>query len=143
MNLKRQVALIMICWILSFCGIRQENSGIILYQLNNSAWRKRKKGMTFKEWFLYTRYREEIPKILLLLYFVIAFGHPLVLAICFLLHLLGPYPEIGGNLAKGAMWFDLGWMLILEIAFWNWPDRAHNYSRWIKKRRGMPPKKKK
>ena len=76
------------------------------------------------------------------LYFVITVGHPLVLAVCFLLYLVGPYPEIGGNIAKGAMWFDIGWVLILEIAFWNWPERTPNYSRWIK-RRGMQPKKKK
>lgn len=98
--------------------------------------------MTFQEWFLYTRYRKELPKILVRLYFVITVGHPLVLAVCFLLYLVGPYPEIGGNIAKGAMWFDIGWVLILEIAFWNWPERTPYYSRWIK-RRGMPPKKKK
>lgn len=143
MNLQRQVALIAICYFLSFWCIRQELSGIIMYQLNNSAWKKRKKGMTFKEWLLYTRYREEIPKTLLLLYFVIMVIHSLGLAICFLLHLLGPFPEIGGNIAKGIMWFDIGWLVILEVAFWNWPYRAPKYSRWIKKKRGMPPKKKK
>jgi hypothetical protein len=143
LNLQRQVALIMICWILSFWCIQQENSGIIVYQLNNSAWKKRKKGMTFKEWLLYTKYRKEIPRAMLLLYFAIVVIHPLVLVICFLLYLLGPYPEIGGNFAKGVMWFDVGWLVILEIAFWNWPDKSPNYSRWIKKRSGMPPKRKK
>ena len=114
-----------------------------MYQLNNSAWKKRKKGMTFKEWFFYTRYRKEIPRVMLLLYFVIVVIHPSVLVICFLLYLLGPHPEIGGNFAKGVMWFDVGCLVILEVAFWNWHDRSPNYSRWIKKRRGMPPKRKK
>lgn len=78
--------------------------------------------MRFKEWFLYTRYREEIPKILLRLYFVVVIAHPSILAICFLLYFLGPYPEIGGNLAKGIMWFDVGWLMIVWIAFWDWPS---------------------
>ena len=103
MNIQRQAALILICWVLAFWEVRGELSGIIVYQLNNSAYKKRKKGMRFKEWFLYTRYREEIPKILLRLYFVVVIAHPSILAICFLLYFLGPYPEIGGNLAKGIM----------------------------------------
>lgn len=98
--------------------------------------------MTFKEWFLYTRYREEIPKILLFLYFFIVIGHPLVLLVFFLIYLMGPYPEIVGNLVKGVAAFDIGWQLIYAIAFWDWPNRLPKYSRWIKKKRGMPPKKK-
>ena len=141
MNLQRQAALIAICWFLAFWCIRSDLSGIIRYQLNKNAQKKRKKGMMFKEWFLYTRYREELPKVMLLLYFAVVVVHPVVLAICFLLHLLGPCPELGGYFAKGVMYFDIGWLLILEIAFWNWPDRAPKYPRWIKKRRGMPPKK--
>lgn len=143
MTIQRQAALILICWVLAFWEVRGELSGIIVYQLNNSAYKKRKKGMRFKEWFLYTRYREEIPKILLRLYFVVVIAHPSILAICFLLYLLGPYPEIGGNLAKGIMWFDVGWLLILWIAFWDWPSSFPKYSRWIKKKRGMPPKRRK
>ena len=103
MNIQRQTALILICWVWSFWAVRWEFSNIVDYQLNKNAVKKRKKGMTLKEWFLYTRYREEIPKLLLFLYFVIVIGHPLVLAICFLLFLLGPYPEIGGNVAKDLL----------------------------------------
>ncbi len=143
MNIQRQTALILICWVWSFWAVRWEFSNIVDYQLNKNAGKKRKKGMTLKEWFLYTRYREEIPKLLLFLYFVIVIGHPLVLAICFLLFLLGPYPEIGGNVAKGVMVFDIGWELLYAIVFWDWPNRFPKYSRWIKKKRGMPPKRRK
>jgi len=142
MSLERQIALILICWILAFISIRSLLSGIIAYQLNSSASKKRKKGQTFAEWFLYARYRKEIPKILLLLYFVIAFGHPSVLLACLILHLVGPYPEIGGILAKGAGCFDIVWTVIYALMFWS-RDSAPAYSRWIKKKRGMPPKKKK
>lgn len=134
--------ILVLCWVLTFFSIRLELSNIIEYQLNKNAFKKRKKGMTFKEWFLYTRYREEIPKILLFLYFFIVIGHPLVLLVFFLIYLMGPYPEIVGNLVKGVAAFDIGWQLIYAIAFWDWPNRLPKYSRWIKKKRGMPPKKK-
>ncbi len=82
MRLQNQIAIILLCWAVAFFYIRWLLSGIISYQLNNSAYKKRKKGMRFKEWFLYSRYREEISKILLLLYFVIVFGHPLMTLVC-------------------------------------------------------------
>ena len=103
MNLQVQIIILVLCWVLTFFSIRLELSNIIEYQLNKNAFKKRKKGMTFKEWFLYTRYREEIPKILLFLYFFIVIGHPLVLLVFFLIYLMGPYPEIVGNLVKGAV----------------------------------------
>ena len=142
MNLQVQIIILVLCWVLTFFSIRLELSNIIEYQLNKNAFKKRKKGMTFKEWFLYTRYREEIPKILLFLYFFIVIGHPLVLLVFFLIYLMGPYPEIVGNLVKGVAAFDIGWQLIYAIAFWDWPNRLPKYSRWIKKKRGMPPNKK-
>lgn len=142
MNLQVQIIILVLCWVLTFFSIRLELSNIIEYQLNKNAFKKRKKGMTFKEWFLYTRYREEIPKILLFLYFFIVIGHPLVLLVFFLIYLMGPYPEIVGNLVKGVAAFDIGWQLIYAIAFWDWPNRLPKYSRWIKMKRGMPPKKK-
>lgn len=142
MRLQNQIAIIILCWALAFISIRSLLSGIISYQLNNSAYKKRKKGMRFKEWFFYSRYREEIPKILLLLYFVIVFGHSLMVLVCLLLHLVGPYPEIGGVLTEGVMIFDFAWTVLYGLMFWS-RDSAPAYSRWIKKKRGMPPKRRK
>lgn len=73
---------------------------------------------------------------------MIVFGHPSVLLICVVLQILGPYPEIGGILAKGVGVFNLAWAAIYSIMFWERNDDAV-YSRWIKKKRGMPPKKRK
>lgn len=142
MRLQNQIAIILLCWAVAFFYIRWLLSGIISYQLNNSAYKKRKKGMRFKEWFLYSRYREEIPKILLLLYFVIVFGHPLMTLVCLFLYLVGPYPEIGRVLVTGVMIFDFGWQVIYVLAFWT-RDSKPDYSRWIKKKRGIPPKRRK
>ena len=79
MNLQRQIMIITICWLFAFFSIRQEISNIMEYLLNKSAFKKRNKDMTFKEWFLYTRFRKEIPKIMLFLYVLIVIGHPLIL----------------------------------------------------------------
>ena len=101
MSLQRQIAIIILCWALAIFYIRWILSGIISYQLNNSALKKRQKGITFKERLLYSRYREEIPKAFLYLYFLIMIGHPFILFVCLVLQVLGPYNEIGGMLAKG------------------------------------------
>lgn len=143
MNLQRQVVLIMICWALAIVYIRWILAGIIGYQLNNSAFKKRQKGITFKERFLYSRYREEIPKVFLYLYFIILIVHPFVLFGCLILQVLGPYDGIGGILAKGVAGFDVTWLFLYFLAFWVGRGSTPNYSRWIKKKRGMPPKRKK
>ena len=62
---------ILLCWLLSFWIIRWYLWGIKIYPLNPSARKKRKKGETIREWFFYTRYRQEIPKFFLGLYFVV------------------------------------------------------------------------
>lgn len=139
MSLQNQVAIIILCWALAIFYIRWIISGIIAYQLNNSALKKRKKGITFKERLLYSRYREEIPKVFLYLYFLIMIGHPSVLVVCLILHVLGPYDGIGGTLAKGVADFDIAWLLLYILAFWVGRGSGPHYSRWIKKS-GMPPK---
>ena len=70
MNFRRQIFVIVTSYLLSFLFIRGFLWGVKEYPLNNSARKKRKKGETFKEWFLYSRYRKEIPKILLILYLI-------------------------------------------------------------------------
>ena len=47
MSFKNQVIVIILCYFLSVFFIRGFLYGIIRYQLNNSAYKKRKKGTTF------------------------------------------------------------------------------------------------
>ena len=76
MSLKNQIVVIFLCFLVSFIYIRGFLYGIKRYQLNNSAYKKRKKGETFKEWLFYIRYKEEIPKILRVLYYSVLIIHP-------------------------------------------------------------------
>ena len=135
MDLERQILLVVIGYLLSFIYIRGFISGEKDYQLNTSAIKKRNKGQTFKEWFLYSRYREEIPKILLILYFVVVAIHPLVLIFCVIFSFIKPLEWVGPVLAKGIFWFDWIWMLILHLLFFQ-VKPGYKYERWIERRKG-------
>lgn len=135
MSLEGQISVVIICFLLSFPYIRGFLSGVICYQLNKSAIKKRKKGQTFKEWFLYSRYREEIPKMLLIGYFVIVAIHLLVLLSCIIFFFIQPLDDVGYILAKGIFAFDFLWMLTVQLLFWQ-AKPGYKYERWIKKKRG-------
>ena len=101
-----------------------------------------KKGETIREWFLYTRYREEIPKFFLGLYFVIVFLHAAVLIVWVIQHFVGPYPFFGHCMTVTLIVFDAVWMLLLRLMFWS-RDGSMPYERWAPKKRGMRPKRRK
>lgn len=82
---------ILLCWLLSFWIIRWYLRGIKIYPLNPSARKKRKKGETIREWFFYTRYRQEIPKFFLGLYFVVLIVNMAALLVWIVQHFMGPY----------------------------------------------------
>ena len=53
-----------------------------MYLFNKSAYKKHKKGESFKEWLLYSRYYQIIPRKFLILYFVILVLHPIAILLC-------------------------------------------------------------
>ena len=138
----QQIIAIILCALLAFLTIRWYLWGIKTYPLNTSARKKRKKGETIREWFLYTRYREEIPKFFLGLYFVIVFLHAAVLIVWVIQHFVGPYPFFGHCMTVTLIVFDAVWMLLLRLMFWS-RDGSMPYERWAPKKRGMRPKRKK
>ena len=52
----KPLLLIALASLYGFAYARSFLSGLIYYMLNKNAYRKRKKGQTFKEWLLYNRY---------------------------------------------------------------------------------------
>lgn len=132
---------ILLCWLLSFWIIRWYLRGIKIYPLNPSARKKRKKGETIREWFFYTRYRQEIPKFFLGLYFVVLIVNMAALLVWIVQHFMGPYPDVGYLIFLCLAAFDGAWMLLLRLMFWS-RDGSTPYERWVPKKRGMPPKKK-
>ena len=133
---------ILLCGLLSFWIIRWYLWGIKIYPLNPSARKKRKKGETIREWFFYTRYRQEIPKFFLGLYFVVLIVNMAALLVWIVQHFMGPYPDLGHKILVCMGVFDGIWMLLLRLMFWS-RDGSMPYERWAPKKRGMPPKRRK
>ena len=133
---------ILLCWLLSFWIIRWYLRGIKIYPLNPSARKKRKKGETIREWFFYTRYRQEIPKFFLGLYFVVLIVKVAAILVWIVQHFMGPYPDVGYLIFLCLAAFDGAWMLLLRLMFWS-RDGSMPYERWAPKKRGMPPKRRK
>ena len=133
---------ILLCGLLSFWIIRWYLGGIKIYPLNPSARKKRKKGETIREWFFYTRYRQEIPKFFLGLYFVVLIVNVAAILVWIVQHFMGPYPDVGYLIFLCLAAFDGAWMLLLRLMFWS-RDGSMPYERWAPKKRGMRPKRKK
>lgn len=140
MSLKNQILVIFLCFLLSFVFIRSFLSGIKRYQLNNSAYKKRKKGETFLEWLFYSRYKEEIPKILRVFYFAVLFVHLSCIIICLFLYMIKLPMNIGGAIATATAVFDAVWMFVIKLLFWQPRRPGCAYKRWITKKRGQKPK---
>ena len=133
---------ILLCGLLSFWIIRWYLWGIKIYPLNPSARKKREKGETIREWFFYTRYRQEIPKFFLGLYFVVVILNAAAILAWIVQHFMGPYPDVGYLIFLCLAAFDGAWMLLLRLMFWS-RDGSMPYERWAPKKRGMRPKRKK
>ena len=141
MSVKNQIIVILLSFLIAFLDVRGFLYGIKRYQLNNSAYKKRKKGENFKEWLFYSRYKEEIPKILRVLYYTVLIIHPTCLIVCLFVHILTLPLNLGEALAFFIAGFDVVWMLVIGLLFWS-PGPGYAYERWITKKRGQKRKKK-
>ena len=141
MSFRNQIIVILLCFLISFLYVRGFFYGIKRYQLNNSAYKKRKKGETFKEWLFYSRYKEEIPKILRVLYYSVLIIHPTCLIVCLFAHIITLPLNLGGALAFFIAGFDVVWFLVIALLFWS-PGPDYAYERWIRKNRGKKRNKK-
>ena len=136
MSLMRQLLSVLLIGLLMFGFWRSFFFGLKHYQLNKSAYKKRKAEETILDWFLYRKYRKEFPKGLLICYFVFLGLHPVIMLVCLLLWLLKVPESIGGTVAKVTVIFGWTWILIFGLLFWTrGPDL--DYGRWIKKRCGQ------
>ena len=128
--------------IYSFVFLRCFFSGLKRYQLNKSAIKKRAKEETLKEWLIYSKYRDVIPKMLIVLYLLILCVHIGAVIVCCILLFTGDYYDILRAVTLSIVGFDFIWGLGLKLLYW---DRGPGwaYERWISKKCGMKPVKKK
>ena len=109
---------------------------IILYQMNKSAVKKREKGQSLKERFLYSRFRDVLPRFAVIWYFVIVAIHPPFLAAYIILTLAGVPQAIWKWVFLSPFLFDLAWIIVIYVMFWQ-SKPGFKIDRWIKKKRGM------
>ena len=113
--------------------------GAVLYQINNSAYKKRKKNQSFQEWLLFSRFKEEIPRVFMLLYYTIWILHLLGFVLSLFFYFINFSAKFGSVTVFIIIGFDSISMLAIALLFWS-SKPGYKYSRWIKKRRGQPPK---
>lgn len=133
MSLKCQVFLIVILSIFPWSYCREFLSGLPEYHLNRNALKKRKQEQTIKEWFLFTRFKKEIPKSLLKFYYFITIIHPLF-TLAWLLTLAIDLPlKIGEVIIKIILIFDFVWIEVIRIIFKTFHRNGYAYERVFKK----------
>lgn len=137
------IIVIFLTFCLSFAYLRGFLYGIKRYQLNNSAYKKKKNGETFTEWILYSRYTQEIPKLLRVFYYFVLIIHSVSILICAILCFTKYSSNIGMPIAKAIYYFDAGWAILIAFLFWSPKKRSdYPYARWITKTRGQKGKNK-
>ena len=133
MDLGSQIILFVCLYFLAFIYIRAFVGGFIHYTVNKSARKKRKKGQNFIEWLLYSRFRYDIPRIILILYFIIITIHPLGLILSPIIYLFDFLQQFNLIMVDFILYFDIIWFSILAIFFWK--PNGPAYERWIQKGR--------
>lgn len=127
-----QIIITSLCFLISFIFLRGFLYGIKQYKLNNSAYKKRKKDETIKEWFFYSRYKDVLPKFLLYFYYFNILMHLLIMIVCILSRMMNLSCNVGGTVAIVIACYDALWIVVIALLFWS-PGRAYAYERWISK----------
>ena len=137
MSIGGQIFVILTGYGLGFIYMRLFLGAVINYQLNASAQKKRKKGQSIKERLSYSRFRDVLPQLAVIWYFIVVAIHPLILVACIILTLAGVPNEVGKLVAGLTFGFDVLWIVGNWFLFYNPKDGGHKWDRWIKKKRGM------
>ena len=134
--------LITLASLFGFCYVRSFISGLIYYMLNKNAYRKRKKGQTFKEWLLYSRFQVEVPKFIRIFYYSILISHPICFGVCILTFFITGSHVVGGVIAQIVVCFWLSIIILEGILFGSPKHRdGPRYDRWIEKKGRNKPRK--
>ena len=139
------VVVIGLMFLLVFFYMHSFVSGIVTYQLNKNAYKKRKKGQNFWEWLSFSRFRDEIPRFYLGLYRIVLLLHPICLIVCEVLL----YSQLSDNIREvivheimnGVFGIDVILPCVLHILFNpRKGQHGYRYERWIVRMRGKQRK---
>jgi len=134
MSFGRQIILFIFSIGLGFFSDRMYISGLIHYRITKHRFKTKRKGESLKEWFLYSRWKEEIPKIFLISYFFKITISPLLFVVCIILNLID-LSETGRIIALVVFYYTAIEGAIIHLLFL---DRrrgkpGYDYSKYIKK----------
>lgn len=135
MKITDELIVFTLLFFFMFISLRGFIMGICDYCLKKGERKKIKKGQSFKEWLLYSRFKNVIPKILLYLYYSFIISHFIFDLFILVAIILNKFSNIVHSLTVDIIFIDFGILLILNIAFYTPKRGEYNYGRWIKKRR--------
>jgi len=118
---------------MSFWDMRAFLSGLESHLLGKSNKKRRKRGETVIEWFLYTRWRDLIPLRFLIMYFFIIITHSIAIGLCVYLHFVDHGYIITTYIIHSILYFDCLYGLILHFRY-AWPSRSYKYNKFKKKK---------
>lgn len=138
MRIDDQLLFVGLLWPFSFLTIRQILGGVKELYLSKHEKKRRKKGQSFKEWFLYSRYRDGIPTVLLWLYFIVVIAHPIFFAFVCVAYFIPMLQKVSSIVTIIIIAFDVIWIFAIWLLTWKPGDPAAHYEYLVTK-----PKKKK
>lgn len=117
----------MFSWIYNRCFI----GGLIRFYYNNSARKKIKKGQSFIEWLLYSRFKR-IPKFVIVIYLIITFTHLAVWILFPVFRFIEPLKFLSSWIISGTTFIDCIFYITISFMFWT-KDGSFPYERWFTK----------
>ena len=106
---------------------------IIRYQMDKNAAEKRREGQSRKERFLYSRFRDVLPRFAVIWYLIIVAIHPIALTAYIILTLAGVPQAIWKWVFFSPFLFDAVWITVVHVMFWQ-SKPGFKIDRWIKKK---------
>ena len=114
-------------WVYNRCFI----GGLIRFYYNNSARKKLKKGHSFKEWLLYSRFKR-LPRFVIVIYLIITLIHLIVWILFLVFRFVEPLKNISSWSISATTYIDGVFYIIVTLLFWT-KDGSFPYERWFKK----------
>ena len=142
MTIGAQITIITIMFIFLFLVLHSTIQGIARYKLNKSAYKKKKKGMSFIQWFLFSKFKEEIPRGWVIFFITYCLIHVVAVITCIFIYIFDKELSfsLGRIIALCAFYGNSFLYIIYFILFYSRdPGMGARYDRWFKKR-GNPPK---
>ncbi len=122
-------------WICAFSYSRFFISGLIDFNLNKNARKKRSRELNFINKLLYTKYDDVVPRCVRYVYYIINIVHVVALIIWIAMCFINPKSYFVQDIIRRTLYvFDILWGSILRILFFQVKGPYFKYERWFKKR---------